>query len=63
MTTADCVKGAQVGEGGLSHDRNEPLPGDMKDDDEDEYTSGIKMRDLTDSEVHQFPGLKREHWW
>lgn len=22
-----------------------------------------KLRDLSDSEVHQFEGLKREHWW
>lgn len=31
--------------------------------DGDKYQAGIKLRDLTDSEVHQFPGLKREHWW
>jgi hypothetical protein len=22
-----------------------------------------KLRDLSDSEVHQFPGLTRERWW
>ncbi|WRT65384.1 uncharacterized protein IL334_002327 [Kwoniella shivajii] len=22
-----------------------------------------KLRDLSDSEVHQFPGIKRDHWW
>jgi hypothetical protein len=30
---------------------------------EDDYEAGIRMRDLTESEVHQFPGLKRERWW
>ena len=33
------------------------------DEDKDVYASGIKMRDLGDNEVHQFPGLKREQWW
>jgi hypothetical protein len=29
----------------------------------DTYKSGVTLRDLADNEVHQFPGLKREHWW
>jgi hypothetical protein len=43
---------------------------DDEDEDEDEdggeeaaYDGGIKLRDLSGSEVQQFPGLKREHWW
>ena len=38
------------------------------DDDDDgaedkAYVGGIKLRDLSGSEVQQFPGLKREKWW
>jgi hypothetical protein len=33
------------------------------DDGVDTYKSGVTLRDLADNEVHQFPGLKREHWW
>jgi hypothetical protein len=44
---------------------------DSDDEDEDEdggeeeaYDGGgIKLRDLSGSEVQQFPGIKREHWW
>lgn len=45
-------------------DTRKSLDDDMADEDKDVFTSsGIKMRDLGDVEVHQFPGLKREHWW
>lgn len=27
------------------------------------YKTGIPLRDLSGSEVHQFPGIRREHWW
>lgn len=38
-------------------------PNQVSDLDDDRYEAGIRMRDLTESEVHQFPGLKRERWW
>lgn len=33
------------------------------DTEEDLYQTGVPLRDLSQQEVHQFPGLKREHWW
>ena len=44
-------------------DTAKPLDDGIPDEDKDVYASGIKMRDLGDDEVHQFPGLKRERWW
>jgi hypothetical protein len=44
-------------------DTAKTLDDGMPDEDKDVYASGIKMRDLGEDEVHQFPGLKREHWW
>jgi hypothetical protein len=38
-------------------------PEDPDEIDKDDYTSGIKLRDLGDDVVHQFAGLKRESWW
>lgn len=34
-----------------------------KDEDEDKYEAGTRLRDLKESEVHQYPALKRERWW
>ncbi|KAK6906876.1 hypothetical protein I203_100863 [Kwoniella mangroviensis CBS 8507] len=35
-----------------------------KDPDETKETAyGYKLRDLSGSEMQQFPGLKRDHWW
>ena len=44
-------------------DTAKTLDDGIPDEDKDAYASGIKMRDLGDDEVHQFPGLKRERWW
>ncbi len=38
--------------------------GDEDEDEEDDnHVGGIKLRDLSGSEVQQFPGIKREKWW
>ena len=53
-----------VGSTGPSEiDTAKTLDDGMPDEDKDVYASGIKMRDLGEDEVHQFPGLKRERWW
>ena len=54
-----------AGSAGLSDvDTTKTLDDDgTLDEGKDAYASGIKMRDLGDNEVHQFPGLKREQWW
>jgi hypothetical protein len=46
-----------------SLDASRHLDQGVADEDEDVYTSGIKMKDLGDIEVNHFPGLKREQWW
>ena len=57
--TASSLSAARVVGLDVSKDPDEELA----EDDEVAYSSGIKMRDLGADEVHQFPGLKREHWW
>jgi hypothetical protein len=53
-----------VGSTGPSEiDTAKTLDDGVLDEDRDVYASGIKMRDLGEDEVHQFPGLKRERWW
>lgn len=35
-----------------------------EDEDEDQtYVGGVQLRDLSGSQVEQFPGIKREKWW
>jgi hypothetical protein len=36
---------------------------DDDDDEDEEFQGGIKLRDLGQDEVLQFPGIKREKWW
>ena len=36
---------------------------DEEEEEDQAYVGGIKLRDLSGSEVQQFPGLKREKWW
>jgi hypothetical protein len=36
---------------------------DRQDIPDDLYEAGIPLKDLSDDQVHQFPGLKREKWW
>lgn len=46
---------------GVTHSMN--VPEDLDADGKDDYTPGIKLRDLGEEDVNQFPGLKRQHWW
>ena len=46
---------------GVSHSIN--VPEDLDADGKDDYTPGIKLRDLGQEDVHQFPGLRRQHCW
>lgn len=57
--SAGTSKAASVPHLGASTGSDE----DLVNEDKHVYTSGIKMRDLGDVEVHQFPGLRRMHWW
>lgn len=44
----------------------EPVDGDAGSSSEDDEKTVIgenRFRDLSGSEVHDFPGIKREHWW
>ncbi|ORY27673.1 P-loop containing nucleoside triphosphate hydrolase protein [Naematelia encephala] len=44
-------------------DLHDKVSEEDSDDEEDTYKDGLKLRDLSGSEVHDFPGLKREKWW
>lgn len=46
---------------GVPHSIN--VPEDLDADGKDDYTPGIKLRDLGEEDVHQFPGLRRQHCW
>lgn len=37
--------------------------GQDEDETESQYHGKSKLRDLSDRQVEQFAGLKREHWW
>lgn len=39
------------------------VQGEAKDLEAELYEPGIPMKDLSEVEVLQFPGLKQEHWW
>lgn len=44
-----------------AHDRGEPGSREVLQD--ELYEAGIPLRDLSEHESHQFPGIKRERWW
>lgn len=55
------VEARRVANGGENERKDSTVT--VADPTEDPYQSGVPLRNLSQSEIHQFPGLKREHWW
>jgi hypothetical protein len=50
-------------EDGVDSSSNAESEDDREENKGEGYDGELKLRDLTGSRVHQFPGLMREHWW
>lgn len=61
MVQISMEKGRDIGVPRLADD-------EVDDEEQDKVQVDVvgtdrKLRDLSDSEVHQFPGLTRDRWW
>ena len=47
----------------LSKVNSKGISSPLAETDDELYEAGIPLKDLSNDEIHQFPGLKRERWW